>query len=190
MLLFISSQGALWEFSQHDPDVKCTLVVMMGRPYKEVFKKKASSDTGSVVAEEVDEDDMGGSMASASFKDCNQDSPDGKRVANPRVNPDETWQLHTNKKLVRQMIALVSAHYPERLHQALVVLKPSQTISLRKIFGSYTLSSLVDSPVTRSKVKILNSFTELQKFVSKEELVTIAGGESPVDPEVFGLSDT
>lgn len=79
---------------------------------------------------------------------------------------------------------------PERLYQALVVVKPSQTISLRKIFGSFRLASLVDSPVTRSKVRILNSFSELQKYVSKQELVTIAGGETPINPEVFGLPDT
>lgn len=85
---------------------------MMGRPYREIFKKKASSDTASLVGEEADDDGMGESVASVSFKDVGQDSPDGQRVANPRINPDETWQLQTSEKLVRQMISLVSAHYP------------------------------------------------------------------------------
>ena len=164
----------------------------MGKPYKEYFKRKGGVDNGSVAGDDEydSDDDMGDrSMASASFKDCNQDSPDGRRVANPRVNPDESWQLHTSKKLIRQLITLISAHYPERLFQALIVMKPSQTVSLRKIFGSYTLSTFVESPVTRSKVKFLNTFAELQKYVSKEELVTIAGGETPINPEVFGLPD-
>lgn len=165
--------------SQQDDNVKCTLVVIMGKPYKEILKKRAGSENESVVAEEADEyGDFGeGSMASASFKDCNEDSPDGQRVANPRVNPDETWQIQTSKKLIRQMVTLISAHYPERLHQALVVVKPSQTISLRKLFGSSTVANLVESRVTRSKVKILNSFSELSKYVAKHELITIAGGE-------------
>ena len=128
-------------------------------------------------------------MASISFKDANEVSPDCSRVANPRVNPDESWQVHTCKKLVQQMVNLISAHYPERLHQALVVMKPSKTISLRKIFGSYRLSTFVHSPVTRSKVKFLNTFHELQYYVSKHELVSIAGGDKPVDPEVFGLAE-
>lgn len=185
-------EGALWECSQYDDSSTCTLVVIMGKPYREYFKKGALSDeapSGGDAEEEPDEMDASNSVMSASFKECNENSPDGRRMANPRVNPDEVWQLHTSKKLLRQMITLISAHYPERLHQVLVVLKPSQTVSLRKFMGSWRLSNLVESPVTRSKVKFLNTFQELQGYISKQELVAIAGGERPVNPEVFGLPD-
>lgn len=185
-------EGALWEFSQYNDSSTCTLVVIMGKPYREYFKKGVPSDTassGGDAEDEPDEMDTSNSVMSVSFKECNENSPDGRRMANPRVNPDEVWQLHTSKKLLRQMVTLISAHYPERLHQVLVVLKPAQTISLRKFMGSWRLSNLVDSPVTRSKVKFLNTFHELQGYVSKQELIAIAGGERPVNPEVFGLPD-
>ena len=182
-------KGALWELARSDDNVKCTLIVIMGKPYKEIFKRKISSDAASTIVEEADED--GESMASGSvMKESDEDPSNRQRIANPRVNPDENWQVQTSKKMIRQLITLVSAHYPERLHQALVVMKPSQTISLRKMFGSFTLASFVDSDITRSKVKILDSFSELPKYVSKQELVSIAGGERQINPEVFGVQDS
>jgi Divergent CRAL/TRIO domain len=170
--------------SSKDKDCKCTLIVIMGRPYKELFKPVGADGVSSEV-EEDGEDDMGASMAAFSAREHNVASVD--REANPRVNPDESWQLHTSTKLIKQLVELVSAHYPERLHQALVVVKPSQTTLWSNIFGKYTLNNFVSSPETRSKVKFLNSFRELQKYVSKDELVTIAGGDAAIDPGVFGL---
>jgi CRAL/TRIO domain len=177
-------EEAFQDYARHDKDFKCTLIVIMGRPYKELLQR-VGADGVSKAEEEDDDDDMGASMPATSARDPNVAAVD--REANPRVNPDESWQIHTSTRLVKQLVELVSAHYPERLHQALVVMKPSQATLLRNIFGAYTLKNFVASPATRSKVKFLVTFRELQKYVSKEELVTIAGGDAVIDPQVFGL---
>lgn len=180
-------EGALHEFVGRKEDIQCTLVVLMGKPFKEFLKLK-SGDAGSTAGDDSVDDD-GASQMSVSVRDGMAFTPDGPIVANPRVNPEESWQNHTNKKILRQLIDLLSAHYPERLYQALVVVKPSHAGPIRKAFGRFTMSNFVESPVTRSKIKLLSRFTELQNYVSKHELVTIAGGEQPIDPEVFGLYD-
>ena len=178
-------EGALHEFSGRKEDIQCTVIILMGKPFKEFLKFK-SGDAGSMAGDDSGDDD-GASQLSVSVRDGMAFTPDGPIVANPRINSEESWQNHTNKKIARQLIDLLSAHYPERLHQALVVVKPSHAGPIRKAFGRFTLSSFVESPVTRSKIKLLSRFTELQNYVSKNELVTIAGGEQPIDPEVFGL---
>ena len=179
-------EGALHEFAGRQEDIQCTVIILMGKPFKELLKLK-SGDAASTVGGDANDDEA--SQMSVSVRDGMAFTPDGPIVANPRVNPEESWQNHTNKIVVRQLIDLLSAHYPERLHHALVVVKPSHAGPIRKAFGRFTLSSLVESPVTRSKIKLLSRFTDLQKYVSKHELVTIAGGEQPIDPEVFGLYD-
>ena len=181
-------EGALHEFSGRKEDVQCTVVIIMGKPFKEFMKVKLG-DTSSTAGDNSDEDELGGSQMSMSVLDGGVLSTDGPCIANPRVNPEESWQAHTDKRLVRQLIDLLSAHYPERLHQALVVVKPRHAMVISKVFGRFTLSNFVDSPLTRSKIKLLSRFSDLQKYVSKHELVTIAGGEQPIDPEVFGLYD-
>jgi len=180
--------GALRDFSNLTDDVTCTLIVIMGKPYKGLFKRKGGANA-SVDGDDKGEDELGESMNSMSVIESHEQRADGNIIANPRVNPNETWQIQTNRKLIRQLINLISAHYPERLHQALVVIKPSHTITLRKLWGYHTLSSIVEAPVTRSKVKLLAKFSELQKYVSRQELSVIAGGDDPIDPGVFGLED-
>ena len=165
-------------------DFKCTLIVLMGRPYR-LGLGRAGSAGASADEEDDGDDDIGNSMESQFVRDHNDATVD--RIANPRINPDESWQTHTNKMFVKRIVELVSAHYPERLYQALVVLTPAQTTPLRKIFESYSLSNFVASPETRAKLKFLNTFRELQKYVSKEELLTIVGGDATISSEVFGL---
>ncbi|CAB9514737.1 expressed unknown protein [Seminavis robusta] len=182
-------EEAVQEFSAIKEDFKCTLIVLMGKPFQKFLEQKIAEHDSDSEHEEAQEDDfLGVSMKSHAAPDGNDgSSEDVARVANPRVNPEETWQVHTNNRLIKQLIELVSAHYPERLQRALVVVKPTQVVSLRKIVGSYTLNGFVSSAETRSKVTFLSTFAELNKYVSQEELVTIAGGDTPIDPEVFGL---
>jgi hypothetical protein len=181
-------ESALRVFAKEEEDVKCTLIIIMGKPYR--FKKRrkhgGGADGASVAGGDEDDYDDGDSMMSESLREFSED--DDHRVANPRVNPEESWQSHTNKRLAKQLVDLVSAYYPERLHRALVVANQNQLINLNKLMGSFTLGSFVDSTSTKQKVKFLSKFSELQNYVKKQELVTIAGGTQPIDPSVFELT--
>lgn len=179
--------GALRHLAKNDECVQCTLIVIVGKPFRPKDRKRATvSDV--ISADGTDDELDNTTVMSGSFMEGNQDVyAEDEHLANPRVNSEEPWQLHTNEKLVKQLVDLVSAHYPERLYQALVVVNDNQILSLKRFMGPLTLSSFVDSNRTRSKVKFLSKFSELEKYVSKNELVTIAGGNQPIDPRAFEL---
>ena len=181
---------ALRRFTRRDECVQITLIVIVGKPFRPKDRKKlGATDGASTVGDEEELDDMLSTSFRAESSNMEDYTPGvGGLIANPRINPEESWLSHTNKRLVRQLVDLVSAHYPERLHQALIVVDDNQILSLKRLMGSLTLSSFVDSNRTRSKVKFLSKFSELEKYVSKGELVSIAGGLQPIDPSAFELT--
>jgi hypothetical protein len=63
---------------------------------------------------------------------------------------------------VKQMYELLSFHYPERLNKALIV--PSKAFPKRRI------SSFALSPITQTRVVVLNTQAELKKYVAESEL--------------------
>jgi len=181
-------EGALHEFSKRQDGIQCTVVVLMGKPFKEYVKLNLGGNASTEEGDADGDDKSTESQMSTSVK-SGVFSEGDVCIANPRVNPAEFWQPHTTEKLVRQVIDLLSAHYPERLYQALVVMKPAHVVFVSRVLGQFRVANFVDSPITRSKVKIVSKFSDLRKYVSKHELVTIVGGEKPIDPGVFGLLD-
>ena len=98
-----------------------------------------------------------------------------------RIDPDEDYHIHTNYALVQRLVELVSCHYPERLAQALVI--PSG--GWIKTLGSFGLRAYVPSAQTRAKILMLNSLSDLKKYVADDQLVTFAGGNSLLPPSTF-----
>lgn len=72
------------------------------------------------------------------------------------------YHIHSNFQLVKQMYELLSFHYPERLNKALIV--PSKAFPKRRI------SSFALSPITQTRVVVLNTQAELKKYVAESEL--------------------
>jgi hypothetical protein len=108
------------------------------------------------------------------------------RGNNPRIDSEEHWHAHTNEAVVKRLLKIALSHYPERLHKALVVVGHGNTKYTRTaIGGAFTLSKLVDSPRTREKVKFLARYSDLQQYVSRQELVTIVGGTAHVQASAF-----
>jgi hypothetical protein len=95
---------------------------------------------------------------------------DGSEIDNdaqtPEIDPTTTkYHIHSNFQLVQQLYELLSYHYPERLNKALVV--PSKAFSKRRI------SSFALSPITRTRVVVLNAQADLKKYVPESELKTL-----------------
>jgi hypothetical protein len=87
--------------------------------------------------------------------------------------------IHSNFHLVQRLCELLSFHYPERLNKALVV--PSKAFPKRRIY-SFALS-----PITKSRVVVLNSQADLKKYVAESELISGAGGAAKITSEAFKM---
>jgi CRAL/TRIO domain len=203
-------ETSLSMFARHDPDVRCCLIVCMGRPHKKKkskTKEDAKNDTendevngslttgqnpvqpaiGETVVTDEGHSDDDGETAEADDEgtDCGDESA-ASTVNNPRIHPDEKWHEHTSKLLVKRLVNIVMANYPERLHQALVVVRHGNGSYARTAVGGvFSLTKIVVSARTRDKVKFLTRYADLQQYVAKDQLVTLVGGTAPINPAAF-----
>jgi hypothetical protein len=172
----------LQAFSKYDPDVKCTLIILMGRPYGE--RKKKQGKIAVIVKEsdrdEVDEEDH---EDEASLGDVPEDQLNF--VSNPRIARGETWCHHTNKPMIRRLLKLLEEHYPERLAKAFLVKGHGKnSYYATKIHGRVIATALL-YPETRAKVKFIMKLKELKNHIEASELLTIVGGTATIHPSVF-----
>jgi len=180
-------EQGLAKFAKEDPDVRCTLIVLLGKPKRRKRKSKKVKENASEAASSGGTDD---GAESSDDETVNVRSADPMfHSDNPRVSLDEQWHAHTNDRLVRRLVQLVMLHYPERLYRALVVKGEGggDHTPRTAIGGLLTLANLVDSSNTRRKVKYLRRRRDLQKYVDKEELIQYAGGEAEISPSSFEI---
>lgn len=191
-------ETSLNEFAREDPEVKCTLIISMGKPFRrEKKKQKMESDgsaTGEASADLSAPEEEGGienSVIDGETIDYEEDSSlegvtTNCTVGNPRIHSDEQWHTHTTKQLIRRLVDIVTTHYPERLSKALVVVGKGNTAYTRTAVGGYlALPKVLSRQRTREKVKFLIRYTDLQEYVSKDELPVLVGGTATVDPRVY-----
>lgn len=178
------------------PSVKCTVIVLMRRPYSD---KKCK--TVSVVSDRLTEEGETGTSESLDREprdDEEDDDNDGviesenqtptvqNITANPRLPEDERYYLHTNASLIRKLVEILLHHYPERLSRLLIVPSIGNLAYFRSVVGGrLALASVVGSVRTRNKVRFLKHFNDLKVYVKQDELSTIVGGTVPVDPAVY-----
>jgi hypothetical protein len=86
----------------------------------------------------------------------------------------KAFYVHTNFQFVQRLVGIVSQNYPERLGQAIVV--PSG--GWEKLIGAHGLRRYVQSSKTRSKITVVDNVNDLKNYISMEQLIDIAGGES------------
>jgi hypothetical protein len=169
---------SLTEFCKSNPETKCTLVVLMGRPRGK--DSDEDEDDATEVGQEAEDD--GSLRDTESLVDTEQIN----NVANPRISVNETWQRHTNKELVEKLVNLLSVHYPERLSKVLVVKGTGKNFYFRtRVEGRGAMKHLIYSLTTRSKVKFVKRTSELRTYVDDSELSTIVGGSAPINHQTF-----
>ena len=186
----------LRELRVENDDVKVTLVITMGKPFKPKKKdRKDSQATKPSVNEKetpgqseiVPRDSSDDEEETVGTDEYSKMALAGSASANnPRINKDEKWNPHTSIALVRKITGIAMTHYPETLHQALVVVGHGNTSYFRSaVGGMLKLSRVVGSSKTREKVLLLPRYADLREFISTEELVTLVGGLSPIREEAF-----
>lgn len=198
----------LIELAKDNPHVQCTLIVMMGRPYRRKKAKNAEvSAAGGNTAKDLEEDtfeqDTAASTAvstiqtSGGDESTNEDEVEDEdddydkilrliQTNNPRVYRDEVWNTHTSKALIERLIGILLAHYPERLSKALVVVGYKNKRYLRSAVGGVlALTSVVSSSKTRDKVRFLNHYHDLHSYVDRSELITLVGGTQREDMQHY-----
>lgn len=93
------------------------------------------------------------------------------------VQTQTDYHIHSNFYTVQRLCELLSFHYPERLNKALIV--PSKAFSKKRI-SNFVLSTF--SPITQTRVVVLNSRADLKKYVNESELICGAGGTAKMIP--------
>jgi len=197
-------ESSLENLAKDDPFVQCTLIVMMGRPYR---KRKRVKDDAAIAAaskgakdkeEDRTEQDTvtAASTAVSTLQDGGDESSEeeddvdeASRLAqtnNPRVYRDEVWNTHTSRTLIERLIDILLAHYPERLSKALVVVGYKNKRYVRSVVGGVlALTSVVGSAKTRDKVRFLTSYHDLYSYVDRSQLVSLVGGTQRVDMQHY-----
>lgn len=188
-------ETSLIQLSKENPDVKCTVIALVGKPFKRISKKKkeqaseeeAKQDESASSAERKEADDADGEQstaASVAAHTVDQNSWNPFRVGvNPRVYPAEDFQVHSDNLMFERLAEVLSAHYPERLKRLILV--PGQSRSVSYMNTAFTMRKFITSSNTRAKVVHLNRASELAKFVEDNELLTICGGWVEVEPDAF-----
>ncbi|KAL7581656.1 hypothetical protein ACA910_022203 [Epithemia clementina (nom. ined.)] len=203
-------EKSMVEFAKQDPNVRCTLIILLGKPQLKTKATDAStngesaSSQGSIEGSlnnqdsfDVDELETNDGMESNGdfLEDGSADDVASKTIGvvsnfdNPRVPNSENYYTHSNDQLVKRLIKLVMLHYPERLYRALIVKGNGATRGGRTVIrGMITLSGLVSSGNTRRKVKFIRKRTELQRYVDKRELIQLAGGDAAIASPAFNVN--
>lgn len=190
-------ESSLIRFSEENPEVKCTVIALVGKPFKRILKKKKKQKEQAATEEEKDEASVAESAEDASKQDDEQstaasvaphtvdpNSWNPFRIgANPRISPTEEFQVHSNALMFDRLAELLQAHYPERLKRLIIL--PGQGRSVTYMNLTFTMRKLITSSRTRNKVLQLSRSSELPKYVEDNELATLAGGWVEVDESAF-----
>jgi len=180
-------ETAIQTLSASNPSVKCTIVILMGKP---MLEDPANHRSSSVTDQEGDVIDS--VVPNVQDEEKRVDGGDNLRMeakrnpyalgSDPRIDLNEKYFVHTNPSLIQRIVCTLSAHYPERLAKCLIV--PSS--GLEKTIGGLSLRTYVTSLRTRTRITILDSQRELKDYISEENLLAFAGGKAALPPEFFG----
>ena len=182
-------ESSLVRLSQDKPDVKCTVIVLVGRPLRRVKKKKGkqeNNENASTADESKDATEGEGgkdSIADDQIVAAEETVWNPCRLGvNPRAPPGEDYHVHSNIDMIYRLSDVLSSHYPERLKKLLLVTGGSSYLSAK--FG---IRKYIASARTRAKVVQLNGVSELTRFVDESELATIVGGKVEVHSDAFEI---
>lgn len=180
-------------------DVKITLVVLLGRSLVEKKKHRKtktqknddetkitsdSTEEGNAPEEDEGTEEVNDTVA---FGDEETFWNPFRAGVNPRLQRSEDYHVHTNQALIKTLIHTLLEHYPERLHKAIFVPGKSRGYGYwnTALGVQLAIRNSIVSVRTRSKCFILHRACELKEFIHPSEIVTIAGGEAPLQEGAF-----
>ena len=198
-------ETSLNELAKEKPNVKVTLVVLLGKPLiaekkpekkrKKLKKKpegKKVEDSLDNDGEKMDDDNDDEVEEEEEKKEEKEENKPNfwnpfKMGVNPRLQPGIAYHVHTNQALVKKLVELVSEHYPERLYKAIFVPGTGRGYGYwgTAVGVQIGIRNNIPSPRTRTKCFILHRIVEVKDFIPEDELVTIAGGFNPVREDAF-----
>ena len=169
-------EDCLQQLASEKPDVKCTIVVLMGRPYGEKKTKPPKKAKKKNKEDEAASDDE-------SHHDV---TPVQTRLlSNPRISPEETLQSHTNRNVIRRLSHVLITHYPERLSKLLILSGVGRNkYYITPLKGRKLVNSLV-GPNIKTKIKFLDKPDALKNYIHSSQLSVLVGGDVAIDPSVF-----
>jgi hypothetical protein len=181
-------ESSIVRLSQDNPDVKFTVIILMGKPLRKVKKtkkgKKENDENSSTAAASKDAADGDGgddSVADDQTIKATENVWNPFRLGvNPRVQPGEDYHVHGNIDMIYRLSDVLSSHYPERLKKLLVVKGGPSYLS-----ATFGMRKYIASARTRAKVVQINGASELTRFVDESKLATIVGGTAEVLPDAF-----
>jgi len=183
-------ESSLKDLSAQKSNIKITLVILLGRPY---FKKKKGKENGKCTKKAMSEEDKvkdGGKEDLAAFSTSSDCNPFITGI-NPRLQSGDKYHTHSNKALLLRLLSIVLQHYPERLYKAILVPGYGHSYGQWRtaVITQMAIRSNLHETRTRSKCFVLNRIMELTDFIPHSQLITIAGGEVPLHPNVFERSN-
>lgn len=193
-------ESNLLKLSAENPRVQCTLIVLAGKPYnwKQMTERSESTNDKTEHAEQATaastQGEGDGEISENDSADAENESLDEAtakiNMSNPRIDRDEVWNVHTTKTMISSLVNLLLTHYPERLNKALVVIGHGNKKYIRSSLGGVlSLSSLVQPSRTRDKIRFLTSYNDLQIYIDRSQLVTLAGGTQLQDNRHYDSND-
>ena len=178
--------SSLSHFCQTNPNTKCTVVILMGRPCAKIETPSNGASPGS--EEEMhstSDDDEKELMCSSKTPFDNDVSAD---TCNPRVDMEERWHRHTDRELVSTICSLLAAHYPERLSKALVVRgNGSNSYFTTRLQGRTAMKQMIGSLSIRKKVTFVKNASELTRWIDIDEIVDFCGGNAVPNPHIYDI---
>jgi hypothetical protein len=177
---------SLSEVSAETPDSRITIVILMGRPVEPGNFYDNSEEYIDGEYEESEEEDSVDERVEGDEETETLDDDVPLTEVNPRISSSETWQVHTNKALLRRFFELFSTHYPGRLGAVLVVAgKGRNNYYSTNIRRKSVMKKLIRSKVIRRKMMFIDTFAELTTYIDRRNLVTIVGGSTPIEGHAF-----
>ena len=161
-----------------NPHVRCTVIVILGRPVETSSKHRNDNFGYSDNAESSIAPDIQGDTNNVSEMHLNDQTS-----SNCRISQSEPLQVHVSMRLLHRLIDLLLYHYPERLYRALIVTKNSSRLGLSR--GAPYFARHLKGHGVRDRVKIIRNYKDLTAFVHPNELVEIAGGAASIAQEAF-----
>lgn len=135
-----------------NPNFQFTLIILMGRPFHNIPENQITD-------------------SALQTKNRNVRGLKSEKSNDPMTS----FHIHTNLKLIHQLMEVVRKNYPERLAKVLIAGAGWEKLLL----------NLVPESRTRHKIHLLQGVEDLLQFVAKDELSDLAGGNLPVDSKHF-----
>lgn len=167
---------ALSALAHVDPNVRLTLIVLLGKPLDGGnFGKPTQPNQHDDLSAQGTADSSATPGTGLVTIDTSQKTK-LESSWNPRVRDDELWYPHTNRQIVQTLIAIVRNHYPERLHRVLLVSGSGFCLARSAMGRNLAIRRALPDTKLRNRVIYISRYKDIHKFVEPSQIPTFVGG--------------